>query len=69
MRTNQLTETGLGVLSLDPLSPVLREVHVSRQRSLGFVGVLLSALLATFGSGGTGSLLSLLGGLSLQKSQ
>ena len=37
-----LTETGIGVLSLDPLSPVLGEEHVGRQRPFGRASVLLA---------------------------
>ena len=41
---SQLTESGIGVLSLDTLSPVLAEVHESRERTLGaalFFGCLM----------------------------
>ena len=36
-----LTEASVGVLSLDTLSPVLREEHVGRESTLGGLGILL----------------------------
>jgi hypothetical protein len=37
----KLTETCVGVLSLDPLAPILGEEHVGGQSTFGCVGVLL----------------------------
>ena len=53
----KLTETGIGVLSFDPLAPVLAKEHVRGQGALGCLGVLLPL--------GLGRLLRLLGGLAL----
>jgi hypothetical protein len=54
------TEPGIGVFTLDPLSPVLAEEHVSRQSTLGRILVLRSLFAAS-------CLLALLGGLTLQR--
>ena len=41
MKLGKLTETSVRVLSLDTLSPVLREEHVGRESTLGGLGILL----------------------------
>ena len=41
MELRKLTETSVGVFSLDAFSPVLREEHVGRESTLGGLGILL----------------------------
>lgn len=55
----KLTETGVGVLSFDPLAPVLAEEHVRGQGTLGCLGVLLPL--------GLRRLLRLFSGLALNR--
>ena len=51
------TEASVGVLSLDPLSPVLGEEHVGRESTLGGVLVLFALLCALVGLVGSLALL------------
>jgi hypothetical protein len=40
------TEAGVGILSLDPLAPVLAKEHVRREGALGCLGVFLTCTAA-----------------------